>query len=282
MNQQNQPQDLNLKKMLPIAIIVGIVLVLIIFGSKMTYTIDAGHRGIIFSTFGGGIKMDQEAKGEGFHFIAPWDKVIVYSIQQSEKEEQMNVLSSNGLQIQLEVSAWFKPLESELALLHTMIGKNYEEKVIIPALRSAARSVIGRYTPEEIYSTKRDAIQNEIFAETKKILDTKYTFLDRILIRSVVLPDKIKDAIQAKLKQEQLSQGYKYKIEKEAKEAERKRIAAEGEAKANQIINSSLTPSLLKMRGIEATVKLSESTNSKVVIIGSGKDGMPLILGNDK
>jgi regulator of protease activity HflC (stomatin/prohibitin superfamily) len=105
--------------------------------------------------------------------------------------------------------------------------------------------------------------------------------VDKVLIRSIYLPPTIKTAIESKLKQEQLMLAYKYKIEREAKEAERKRIAAQGEAAANKIINSSLTDNLLKMRGIEATIRLSESPNSKIIVVGSGKDGLPLILGNN-
>jgi len=150
----------------------------------------------------------------------------------------------------------------------------------VPAVRAAARSVIGRYTPEEIYSTKRDAIQNEIYDETRKILEQKYIHVERMLIRSIILPPAIKDAIESKLKQEQLALEYEFKLQRATKEAERQRITALGEAKANEIINSSLTDKLLKMRGIEATLKLSESTNSKTVIIGSGNGGMPLILNN--
>ena len=102
-----------------------------------------------------------------------------------------------------------------------------------------------------------------------------------LLIRSISLPDQIKNAIESKLQQEQEALAYQFRLEKEKSEAERKRIAAEGEAKANRIINNSLTPNLLKMRGIEATSKLAESPNSKVIVVGSGKDGLPIILGNN-
>ena len=102
-----------------------------------------------------------------------------------------------------------------------------------------------------------------------------------LLIRSINLPDKIKQAIESKLQQEQEALAYQFRLDKEKSEAERKRIAAEGESAANKIINNSLTPSLLKMRGIEATLKLAESPNSKVVVIGQGEDGLPLILGGN-
>jgi len=246
--------------------------------AKCIITINAGEKGVIFRTFGNGINTDEKPMGEGLQFIAPWNKVFIYSIRVKEKSEEMLVLSSNGLEIKVDVSAWFRPMSDKLPNLVKEISLDYEGTIVIPAMRSAARSVIGRYTPEEIYSTKRDAIQDEIFTETKRILEQKYVALDRALIRSVILPETIKKAIESKLEQEQLALEYQFKLERETKEAERKRIAAEGEAVANKIVNSSLTDNLLKMRGIEATIKLSESNNAKTVIIGSGKDGLPLIL----
>ena len=261
-----------------IAIAVISVILLIILISKSALTINAGENGVIFRTFGSGINADEKPLGEGFHLIAPWNKVFIYSIKLNEKSEEMLVLSSNGLEIKVDVSAWYRPLPDKLPYLVKEIATDYEGTIVIPAMRSAARSVIGRYTPEEIYSTKRDAIQDEIFTETKRILEQKYVSLDRALIRSVILPETIKKAIESKLEQEQLALEYQFKLERAKKEAERQRIAAEGEAVANKIINSSLTDNLLKMRGIEATIKLSESDNAKTVIIGSGKDGLPLIL----
>lgn len=279
---QNQnPNELNMKRVAPIAILVVAVIFLIIFWARMTIIIHAGEKGVIFNTLGKGIDLTQEPLDEGFHFIAPWNKVTIYSVRQHHKAEEMKMLSSNGLEITVDVSVWYFPKTEKLPYLHKYLGTDYDEQVVIPALRSAARTVIGRYTPEEIYSTKKEAIQVEIFNEAKKILKNKYVYIDKVLIRSIYLPAKIKTAIESKLNQEQLAKEYKYKIEREQKEAERKRIAAEGESRANNIINKSLTDNLLKMRGIEATIELSKSKNSKVIVIGSGKDGLPLILGNN-
>jgi regulator of protease activity HflC (stomatin/prohibitin superfamily) len=254
------------------------VILLIVLIAKSALTINAGENGVIFRTFGGGINASEKPLGEGFHLIATWNKVFIYSIKLKEKAEEMLVLSSSGLEIKVDVSAWFRPLSDKLPYLVKEIAIEYEGTIVIPAMRSAARSVIGRYTPEEIYSTKRDAIQDEIFTETQRILEQKYIAVDRALIRSVILPETIKKAIESKLEQEQLALEYQFKLERAKQEAERQRIAAEGEAVANRIVNSSLTDNLLKMRGIEATIKLSESNNAKTVIIGNGKDGLPLIL----
>ena len=276
-----QQQELNLKKIAPIAVIVLALIFIVIFWSRMTVTIEAGHGGVLFKTFMGGVDTEK-TYGEGFHFMAPWNKMIIYETRQQEIAEDMNVLSSNGLEIKVDVSAWYKPSYPQLGLLHTKIGKDYLRRVVVPALRGAARSVIGRYTPEQIYSTKRDAIQDKIDMETKALLDGKYVDLIQVLIRSIVLPPTIKSAIEGKLKQEQESLEYEFKIEKAQKEAERQRIDAEGKANANRILNASLTDKILREKGIIATLKLAESPNSKVVIIGNTQDGMPLILGDSK
>ncbi|MEE4258940.1 MAG: prohibitin family protein [Bacteroidales bacterium] len=274
-------QEFSVKRIGPIAIIAVVVILLVVFWSRMTVTINSGEAGVLFKTLTNGVDTEN-TYGEGFHFLLPWDKMIVYNVRQQEIAEEMNVLSSNGLEIKADVSAWYRPDYLKLGFLHQQIGNAYLRVVVIPALRSSARSVIGRYTPEQIYSTKRDAIQVEIFEETKAILDDKFVELDNVLIRSIILPPTIKSAIESKLKQEQESLEYEFKLQKAQKEAERQRIDAEGKAAANKILNASLTDKILQEKGISATVKLAESPNSKVVIIGNSKDGMPLILGDIK
>ena len=153
---------------IPVIVLFTLVIVLI---SKSAITIDSGEAGVLFKTFGDGVVTDEPPMGEGFHIVAPWNKVFVYEVRQQELFEKMKVLSSNGLEIQIDASAWYEPVYKELGNLHQSLGKGYLQRVIQPAIRSAARSVIGRYTPDDLYSTKRDAIQVEIFEETKKILD---------------------------------------------------------------------------------------------------------------
>ena len=257
-----------------------ILIVLIIFISKSAITINSGEAGVLYRTFGGGVVTDKPPLGEGFHLVAPWNKVYIYEVRRQELFEKMNVLSSNGLDIKLDASAWYKPEVSQLGRLHQEIGEDYLQRILLPTIRSAARSVVGRYTPEQLYSSKRDAIQQEIFEETKKIVDQQYIVLDEVLVRDVTLPPTIKDAIERKLKQEQESLEYEFRLEKAEKEAERQRIEAQGKADANRILSASLTDKILQDKGIEATLRLTESQNSKVVIIGSGKDGLPIILGN--
>ena len=262
-------------------IFIGIIVVaVIILFSKSTVTIKSGQAGVLYKTFGGGVVTDKPALGEGFQLVAPWNKVFIYEVRQQEVFEKMQVLSSNGLEIRLEASVWFQPKPGKIGFLHQQKGEDYISRVIQPAIRSAARSVVGRYTPEQLYSSKRDVIQTEIFEETKKILDKQYIQLNEILVRDVTLPATIKTAIERKLKQEQESLEYEFRLVTAKKEAQKQIIEAQGKADANRILSASITDKILQDKGIEATIKLSESPNSKVIVIGSGKSGLPIILGN--
>lgn len=260
-------------------ILLGVIILIVVI-AKSAVTIGSGEAGVLYKTFGGGVVTDEPPLGEGFHIVAPWNKVYVYEVRQQELFEKMKVLSSNGLEIQIDASAWYQPVQGQLGNLHQTIGESYLQRVIQPAIRSAARSVIGRYTPDDLYSTKRDAIQIEIYEETKKILDKQYVKLNEVLVRDVTLPPTIKEAIERKLKQEQESLEYEFRLVSAAKQAEERIIEAEGKAEANKILSASLTDKILQDKGIEATIKLSESNNSKVIVIGSGDSGMPIILGN--
>ena len=255
-------------------------LLLFIFAMKSFVNIGYGEAGVLFKTFGGGVVTDEPPKGEGFHIIAPWNKVYIYNVKQQEFfEGNMQVLSSNGLEISLDVSVLYQPIYNELGLLHKTKGENYVNIVLIPQIRAVARSVVGRYTPEQLYSTKRDAIQNEIYEETQKVVENQHIQLNAVLVRDVSLPLAIKEGIERKLIQEQEALEYEFRIEKAKQEAEKQRIDAEGKAAANRILSASITNMILKEKGIEATKELSTSPNAKVIVIGSGEDGMPIILG---
>lgn len=261
------------------SIVAIVILVILLFNS--TVTINSGEAGVLYKTFGGGVVTDEAPLGEGFHFVAPWNKVFVYEVRQQSLDEKMQVLSSNGLEIKLDASVWFQPSYDELGKLHREKGEAYIQRLLQPAVRSASRAVVGRYDPEQLYASKREAIQKEILAETRLLLDNQYVQVNEVLVRDVSLPPNIKDAIERKLRQEQESLEYEYRLTKAEQEAERQRIDAEGKARANRILSASLTDKVLQEKGIQATVELAKSNNAKTIVIGSGSDGMPLILGNN-
>lgn len=260
--------------------ILAIILISIL--TRTTFvTIPPGNKGVVFKRFAGGIDMDSPPKGQGFHVIAPWNELIVYDVRINENFEKMEVLSKNGLSIEVELSYRYQPMAEKIGNLHDEIGTSYLDRIMVPEIRSATREVIGKYLPEELYSTQREAIQDEIFQRTSTAVSDKYISLDAILIRSVELPAKLKEAIEMKLQEEQLAFQYEFKLDRERKEAERKIIEAQAKADANDILDRSLSDKILKDKGIEATLELAQSPNSKVVIVGGGGDGLPLILNNN-
>ena len=275
----NQQPQFDLKKLRPLIFIIFGVFLLLSVG-KFWVTIQPGERGVIFRKFSTGLD-----KGNiytpGFTIIAPWNEMFIYEVKEQKEEESMDVLDKNGLSIRLDVTVRFHPVYDKIGHLHEEVGSTYVERLVGPEVRSSVRKVMGRYEAEEIYSTKRSEVENAIVEETALVLQANNVAMKTLLIRSITLPDKIRMAIDDKLKQEQEAAAYKYRLEKETSEAKRKIIAAQGEAEANRIVNSSLTDKLLKMRGIEATLKLAESPNAKVVIVGGGKNGLPLILGSN-
>lgn len=274
----NQQLDIKFPKGGIFFIVIAVIAVIII--SKSAVTIGSGERGVLYKWIGG-VVTDEAPLDEGFNLVMPWNKVFKYNVRQQELfEKEMAVLSSNGLEIKLDASVLYQATTNTVALLHQTRGENYLRSVIIPAIRSATRSVVGRYTPEQLYSTKRDAIQTEIFEETKKLLAPQYIQLNAVLVRDVTLPPTIKQAIERKLKQEQESLEYEFRLVTAQKEAEKQIIEAKGKADANKILSASITDKILQDKGIEATIKLAQSPNSKVIVIGSGKDGLPIILGN--
>jgi regulator of protease activity HflC (stomatin/prohibitin superfamily) len=206
--------------------------------------------------------------------------MIVRKVRQQSISDEMNVLSVNGLEVIVNGTIWYEPEFENLGSLIKNKGEDYERELLDPAINAAARSVVGRYTPEQLYSSKRDVIEQEILDEIQIVLKDQFLLVKRVLVEDVKLPSTIRIAIETKLKQEQESLEYEFRISKAKKEAERQRIDAEGKAIANKILSASLTNMILKEKGIEATLELSKSPNSKVVVIGSGESGMPIILGN--
>lgn len=253
-----------------------IMLILVGCGTQ----VPSGHRGVKYYKFGDGTEMGK-IYDEGFNWHFPWNKIYVYKIQLEERKEDLQILSADGASISLEVSIWYRPVVNHLDSLQKTIGPDYFNSVVAPAIRGVARAVVGKYKPEEIYSTKREVIATEIISEMQSLVTPKFISVENIIIRDVILPPKITEAINFKLAADQEQQQMEYVLLKEKQEAERKRIEAKGIADFQKIVSSGITETLLKWKGIEATQKLAESPNSKVVIIGSGKDGLPIILGGN-
>jgi regulator of protease activity HflC (stomatin/prohibitin superfamily) len=273
-----QPNPKSMRSILILALTLGPILLL---GGSLTVTIPSGHAGLLFHTFGEGIDPEETPLNSGFHFKAPWNKVYTYEVRQKERMERLEVLSSNLLKIEMDMTVFYQPQLEELGRLEIERGKNFEEKVVVPAMRSVAREVIAKYLPEEFNTTRRDEIQSEIDARMTEKLSENFLKLNDVLIRNIALPRKLEEAIERKLQQEQESLEYEFRLEKASKEAARMRIEAEGIRDYQEIVSRGISKELLKWKGIEATSALASSPNSKVVVIGNAEDGLPLILGGN-
>ncbi len=275
---QQQPSPQSMRRILILTLVLAPILLL---GGSLTVTIPSGHAGLLFQTFGQGVDPEAKPMNSGFHFKAPWNKVYTYEIRQKERLEHLEVLSSNLLKIEMDVTVFYQPDVNSLALLEIERGKNFEQKVVVPAMRSVAREVIAKYLPEEFNTTRRDEIQKEIDERMREKLSENYLTLNDVLIRNIQLPRKLEEAIERKLQQEQESLEYEFRLEKASKEAARMRIEAEGIRDYQEIVSRGISKELLKWKGIEATSALANSPNSKVVVIGNAEDGLPLILGGN-
>lgn len=279
-HKQNE-KIMNQQKWIP-RLVIGLFVIILIssFLGTMFLTIKPGQRGVIFRQFTTGLDKENIFQ-PGFHLVAPWNRMNIYDVKEQQLEEHMDALSSNGLSIKMDVTVRVYPVYDKIGYLHEEFGKDYIESLVRPEIRSSVRKMIGRYTPEELYSTKRDELQKLIEKDLGGELKANNVELRAVLIRSVELPKTLQAAIERKLKSEQESLEYEFRLQKERKEAERIIIQAQAKAKANEILSASLTDKILRDKGIDATLKLSESPNSKIVIVGGSKNGgLPLILGN--
>ncbi len=264
-----------------VAVVVFIAMFgLVYFGPRIFIDITPGHAGVLFRLFGGGTVIDK-VYGEGLHVIAPWNVMTIYDVREQMVTRKINVLTERGLPITVTVTIRYQPERDVLGVLQAGIGPNYADKIVMPEVLATLRQLLGTYTVEDIYQTKRSLIE-KLLTNSLEEAEQRYVIIDSVLITEVALPEYMSKAIQAKLEQQQLAEAYTFKIEREEKEAERKRIEAGGIKAYNTIVSSSLSPDLLTWQGIEATRDLAASNNAKVVVIGGGgKSGLPLILNPD-
>lgn len=263
------------QRIISLTILGFVVLFLLVYlGPHMFFTIHSGHAGVVFRRFLGGT-VTATVRDEGFQIIPPWDRLIVYDVRIQEAQRSFDVISSDGLNVTIACSIRFYPKIELLGLLHQRVGSNYIEKIVIPEVQAIVRTVFGQYTPEEMYTTKRSLIEQTLQGAIGNI-QQNYVVLHDLLIKAIELPPAVRSAIEAKLVEQQRSLEMKFRIERAEQEAERHVIEAVGEREALEIVKSSLSDPVLQYRAIEATLKLAESTNSKMIFLG-GRNGMPVL-----
>ncbi|MEN8194722.1 MAG: prohibitin family protein [Bacteroidota bacterium] len=218
----------------------------------------------------------------GVNLVNPMAKVVKYSFKTQEVKENMNIPSKEGLPIQLELSLMFRldPAKAN-EIYKTVEGGDYLNVILIPQFRSVTRGVTAKFVAQALYTEAREQLASEIVAELQKLVGPRGIFIESVPLRQIVLPAGLTRSIEEKMQADQESQRMAFILKKEAQEAERKRIEAKGISDFQEIVSQGINNNLLRWKGIEATEKLANSTNSKVVVIGSGKDGLPLILGGN-
>ncbi|MBN1186392.1 MAG: prohibitin family protein [Bacteroidales bacterium] len=258
---------------------IAIFILIIIIFRNIFVILQPTERGIVFRKLTSGLDIEN-VRTEGLNLMAPWNDMIIFDVSEQQIEETMDVLSVDGLSINLDVSIRFRPKEKEIGLLYKNFRQNYIENLVRPELRSEVRKIIGQYTPEQLYATKRQEIENAILSSTEIRLDSNHVQLTALLFRSVKLPASIQKSIEEKLTADQESQKREYLQQIAEKDAQIQITQAKGKAESNRILSASLTDKILQEKGISATEALVNSPNAKIIIIGSGESGLPIILGN--
>jgi regulator of protease activity HflC (stomatin/prohibitin superfamily) len=289
---------------LPVIVIYLMVATLVSFliAPNVIVTVPTGHVGILWKRFRGGTQLDPRLlKDEGMRVLLPWDKLFLYDLRLQTHDDTYNAISKDGVYLTTTINIRFRLKHDAVPQLHQTIGPDYVNRMLSPEIGNRAREIFAEYTAEEIYSTKRQEIQKKIRTHTEAMLgqssfsrteqESEYgehykISLDEMLIiydtlvLGLELPAAVNAAINRKIEQYYLVQEYGFRVEREKKESERKQIEANGIRDFQQTVTQGISDSYVRWRGIEATLQLAQSPNTKIVIIGSGKDGLPVILGN--
>jgi len=299
---------------------VSVVLMVMLLAATVLYpyvviTVPSGQVGVLWKRFNGfdfycwcfvgrGTILDpKQLRNEGLHIVWPWDKLFIYDLRLHSSTQTYNAISKDGVSVIAQISIRFQLLHNSVGVLHKFIGPQYLVSVVSPEIGSQAREVISQYTAQEVY-TSREPIQEKIRNNSQKSLGTHLNnliqpeameqpdpknfndFLQNsiqildTLVLSIELPPAIVAAINRQTEQFYQIQEFKFRVEREAQESKRKQIEANGIAAFQRTVSQGISDSYLRWRGIEATLALAQSSNAKIVIIGNGKDGLPIILGN--
>jgi regulator of protease activity HflC (stomatin/prohibitin superfamily) len=299
---------------LAFVVLVGLLIVVVLW-PYVVITVGSGNVGVLWKRFNGldlycwcwvgrGTVLDpRELREEGLHIIWPWDKLYLYNLRLQSTQQTYNAISKDGVSVKAQISVRYQLLHNSVAVLHKFIGPDFLTSVVNPEIGSQARQVIAQYTAEEVY-TSREQIQKQIRDGTQKSLSANLNKLvqpeameqpdpkhyndflqDAIqildtLVQTIDLPPDIVAAINRQTEQYYMIQEYKFRVEREAQETKRKQVEADGIAAFQKTVSQGISESYLRWRGIEATLLLAQSPNAKIVVIGTGKDGLPIILGN--
>jgi len=256
--------------------VVGVVVILVAI-VKIIFSfiriVPAGTVGVV-DLFG---QVIPQVRHSGLNIVNPFANIVVMNIKTEEEQESMNVPSQEGLSIDLDTSILFKVSPEKAAEIYRTVGMNYREIIVQPQFRSACRGISANYEAKALYTSGREEMAQKIFSELEGMLASRGIILEKVLLRSIQLPATVSKAIEMKLKAEQESEQMKFVLTKEKQEAERKVIEAEGIAKAQEIINKTLSQAYLQHEAIQAQMRMADSPNHTTVYIPSGDNGIPMV-----
>ena len=275
-----------------------VTLLAVVLSPHVLVTVPSGYVGVLWKRFGNGTVLDpRQLRGEGLRFLLPWNQLFLYDLRLQSMTETYNAISGDGVSLSATMNVRFRLQRNAIPVLHQAVGPDYLNLLVKPGIGSLTREVMAEYTAEQVYSTARQEIQDKIRGLVESRLSQKMMehegeeesyrislndtiILFDTLVQGIELPQVVVGAINRKTEQYYISEEYVFRIQREKRESERKKIEAEGVRDFQQIVSQGISDSYLRWRGIEATLQLAQSNNSKVVIIGSAKDGLPVILNN--
>jgi regulator of protease activity HflC (stomatin/prohibitin superfamily) len=252
---------------------------LLLFWRLVFVVILPGQGGVVYDLFRGTRLGSYQSEGLTVKF--PWNRIYIYDLRLQRTPVKVHALSREGMVVEMDVTVLYRPIAADLPHLHKAIGPEYPERTVVPLTLGAVREYVAQHDSQELYTVDSQVLQQEILAATQGALARHFVSIGDIVLERLTLPTTVVEAIEQKLAQEQIAAAYNFRLEAERAEAQRLQIKGAGLNTYYSLVNSALSPSLLAWRGIEATVELSQSPNSKIVIIGSGKDQLPIILGGE-
>lgn len=238
-------------------------------------TVQSGEVGVLYRRLAGGTQIDS-VTGEGLTWVAPWDKLYIYNVRVQEAKHKMHVLTNDGLQITLHLSIRYHPERDMVALLHQRVGPEYRERIVVPEVESVLRTTMGHFGMNQVYGADRGVLQR-IISDSLDEVSQKYVQIDDVIVREVELPPQVSKIIEEKMMHKERAESFEYRLAAERKEAERKEIEANGFKRYNELLNGSITPDVLKWRGLEVTRELAQSPNAKTLFLGNKTD-LPILL----
>src|SRR4029079_8980400 len=273
---------------LMVAILIGVLIAPLVL-----VTVPSGYVGVVWKRFRGGTVLDpRQLQYEGVRFVWPWDRVFLYDMRVQSATETYSAISREGISVTASINIRYRLRSDAVPKLHQVVGPNYLTSLVVPEIGNRMREVIAEYTADEVYSTKRQEIQQNIrrlvdamlgermmehpegedYSQYRVPLNDLLNLIDTLIL-GIELPTAVVTAINRKIEQYYIAEEYKFRVVREMRESERKKIEAEGIHAFQQLVSEGISDSYLRWRGIEATVRLAQSSNTKIVIVGNGKDG---------